>query len=238
VGDYAPGTDEGWLRFEEEYRTYILAFASVAAEEGVDLFVIGTELDRTVRERPEYWFALIREIREVYPGALTYAANWDGAADMPFWGELDYIGVDAFFPLSDAALPGVSELVEAWQPVVRELAALCREYERPVLFAEYGYRSIDGAAGEQWAMPPERASDVPVNTAAQVNAYEALFQSWWDRPWFAGGFLWKWFPEDEARAERLRADYTPQHKPVEGLIREWYGEAGGAAAPPASAGDR
>ena len=113
--------------------------------------------------------------------------------------------------------------MEAWEPWVREVEEVCRRYGRPVLFAEFGYRSIDGAAGRQWELPPERDPDPVPNHLAQANAYEALFRVWWNEPWFAGGFLWKWFPGDGEPAGPSRADYTPQHKPVEEVIRDWYG---------------
>jgi hypothetical protein len=225
VGDYMPATSQGWTRFEATYTDYILTFATLAETTGAELFVVGTELDRTVRERADFWHRLIDQVEERYRGPLTYAANWDGFDDVPFWDRMDYLGVDAFFPLSEDPTPGAAELQEAWRPIVAELAAACRQHQRPVLFTEFGYRSIDGAAGNQWELPPEGRGDVPSNLQAQVQAYEALFRTWWDEPWFAGGFLWKWFPDDDARADRLRADYTPQHKPVEEVIRRWFGEA-------------
>jgi hypothetical protein len=36
--------------------------------------------------RPKYWQELILEIRKVYKGKLTYAANWDEFKRVPFWG--------------------------------------------------------------------------------------------------------------------------------------------------------
>lgn len=225
VGEYAPDSEEGWERFRKSYTNYILTFAALADSLQVELFVVGTELDRTVRERPELWDRLIDQVEDVYAGALTYAANWDGVQDMPFWDRMDFIGVDAFFPLSSAADPGVDELVDAWGPIVAHLAELCRDHERPLLFTEFGYRSIDGAAGNQWELPPERRRDVSPNAETQVVAYEALFRTWWERPWFAGGFLWKWVPEDGRRADGLRADYTPQHKPAEAVIERWFRQA-------------
>jgi hypothetical protein len=223
TGDFLPTDREDRLRWEESYRDYVLTFARVAAEGGAELFVVGTELDRFARERPGYWRDLIRDVREVYPGKLTYAANWDAFHLIPFWDAVDYIGVDAYFPLSSSPTPTVDELVAAWQPWVDRVEEVSRRFPRPVLFAEYGYRSIDGAAGRQWELPPERRRDLAVNLQAQERAYEALFRVWWERPGFAGGFLWKWFLEEDAREGALQADYTPQGKPVEGLIRHWYG---------------
>lgn len=228
VGDYAPRSEEEGARFEASYAEYLLTFAALADSLGVELLVVGTELDRTARERPAFWGELIDDVRESYHGPLTYAANWDAVTDVPFWDRLDFIGVDAFFPLSDRDTPTLEELEREWRPIVARVAAECRAHGKPVLFTEFGYRSIDGAAGNQWELPPERRRDVPANPEAQIAAYEALFRSWWERPWFAGGFLWKWFADDAGMARAPRADYTPQHKPVEETIRAWYGRSGGS----------
>jgi hypothetical protein len=59
-------------------------------------------------QRPEYWSQLIKKIKKIYSG--NYAANWDDFDKVPFWNELDYIGIDAYFPLSDATTPSVLEL--------------------------------------------------------------------------------------------------------------------------------
>jgi len=232
IGDYVADSEEGWLRFEEDYRRYLLTFAHLADSLDVEMLAVGTEKDQSALRRPQFWRGLIAEVREIYDGPLTYAANWDRWHEISFWDDLDYIGVDAYFPLSEAATPEVEALFRAWEPVRNDLRRGAERWGRPVLFAEYGYRSIDGAAGRQWELPPERTRGEGVaeptpNPQAQVNAYEALFQALWDEPWFAGGFLWKWFPDDARWKERPNDDYTPQHKPVEGVIRRWYGwEAG------------
>jgi hypothetical protein len=67
-----------------------------------------------VAKRPEYWSQLIKKIKKIY-FKLTYAANWDDFDKVPFWNELDYIGIDAYFPLSNATTPSVLELNDAWQ---------------------------------------------------------------------------------------------------------------------------
>ena len=50
---------------------------------------------------PDDWRRLISKFRELCPGPLTYAVNWWGDYDVvEFWDELDYIGINAFFPLT------------------------------------------------------------------------------------------------------------------------------------------
>ena len=106
------GSEEDWLQLEKSYTNFIIDFAKVAEAEQVEIFCIGTELEKFIAHRPEYWNNLIVEIRKVYKGKLTYAANWDEYKRVPFWDALDYIGIDAYFPVSHAKTPTVAETVE------------------------------------------------------------------------------------------------------------------------------
>ena len=68
----------------------------------MDILCIATELSNPVRSRPRFWKSLIAEIRTVYNGKLTYAANWHGDYDVvELWPHRDYIGVNAYFPQTD-----------------------------------------------------------------------------------------------------------------------------------------
>ncbi len=49
VGEYAPVTEEGWHRWEATYTDYVVGLAVLADSLSVELFVVGTELDETVR---------------------------------------------------------------------------------------------------------------------------------------------------------------------------------------------
>lgn len=232
-GEFEPDTEENWETFLTEYREYILRFAQVADSMDVEMFSVGTEVDLVALARPDYWRSLIEEVRAMYGGRLTYAANWDKYAQVEFWDALDLVGVDAYFPLAGEATPDVETLVEAWEPWSEELREVAVATGKPILFAEYGYRSVDGAAGRQWELPEgRRARGVPANYEAQSAAYEALFRVWWDRPWFAGGFAWKWYAGSPA-GEWIATDYSPQGKPAETVIASWYGGDASAGQPPA-----
>ena len=58
---------------------------------------------------------------------------------------------------------------------------------------------------------------------AQKNAYTALYQVFWNEPWFDGGFLWKWYPDYPNSGGPNNNRFTPQNKPVEQIIRAQYG---------------
>ncbi|MEP0479622.1 MAG: glycoside hydrolase, partial [Nonlabens sp.] len=98
-------TEAEWKILEDSYTAYIMRFAQVAAQENIEMFCIGTELDSFVKARPAYWQKLIKNIRKIYKGKLTYAGNWDSYKYVSFWDQLDYIGVDAYFPMSEEKTP-------------------------------------------------------------------------------------------------------------------------------------
>ena len=196
------------------------------------MFSVGTEVDVVALARPEYWRALIAEVREVYDGQLTYAANWDKYARIEFWDALDFVGVDAYFPLVGDDTPSIEELVEGWTPWREEIHQVAIRTGKPILFTEFGYRSMDGAAGKQWELPDgRRARGIEANPAVQASAYEALFRVWWDCPWFAGGFAWKWYAGSPS-AEWTATDFSPQGKLAETVMASWYGGDATAGAPP------
>ena len=100
-----------------------------------------------------------------------------------------------------------------WQQHVGDIRALCLTHDKPVAFLEVGYRSVSGAAIEPWRYDEEKADDV----TEQAESYEALFRTFWHEPWFDGLFMWKW---NVGVADRDR--YSPQGKPAEATLREWF----------------
>ena len=105
TGNMKMPSEEDWKKLEASYEAFILLYAEMAEETQSDIFCIGTELKTFVNERPEFWNDLIKKVREVYTGKITYAANWDEYAKTPFWSELDFIGVNAYFPLCERENP-------------------------------------------------------------------------------------------------------------------------------------
>jgi hypothetical protein len=211
-------TNADWQKLEWQYEKFILEFAILAQKTNCEMFCIGTELNTFVENRPVFWEKLIQKIRLIYSGKLTYAENWDTYKNVNFWKQLDYIGIDAYFPISDEKNPIKQTLLKNWKPLKKEIMALAKENNKPILFTEFGYQSKDYTAKEPWNynLPKE------INLEAQTIALESIFETFWEEPWFAGGFLWKWYDKENAGGLK-NTDYTIQNKPAEKLVKERYG---------------
>ena len=223
IGELNFETTKEWEIFEENYTQFIMGWAKVADSMQVDLFCIGTEIRHSTEKRPQFWRDLIDEIKTVYQGKLTYAPNWDDYDKVTFWDKLDYIGTDAYFPLLPDKTPSVCQLKEAWKPTFNKLKAYAKKWDKPMLFTEFGYMSMDGCAHKTWELEKNRGT-VNANEVAQANAIQALLETFGQEDWWAGGFQWKWYPsEHSAMGEGKQAkDYTPQGKQTEQVLKIMY----------------
>lgn len=219
TGLIAMKNETDWKALEASYTSFIMTYVELAKETNAEIFCIGTELELFVKHRPNFWLSLIKKIKEVYKGKLTYAANWDEYKRTPFWGQLDFIGVDAYFPVSNLQTPTFEDCIEGWKTHKPILKAMADQHQKPILFTEFGYRSVDYAGREPWVSDYTMTD---VNMQAQVNTTKALFETFWKDDWFAGGFIWKWFIKHNEVGGKEDPMFTPQNKPVENVIKAYY----------------
>lgn len=192
------------------YTAWMLDNARYAEEGGADMLCIGLELPGMSIYEHE-WRELIRAVREVYSGALVYAAHGaEEARAIRFWDALDAVGVNVYPTLSRSANPTADDLRRGWQPYKKEFAQLARQLDRPVIFTEAGFRSVVGAAYKPWEWPEH--ANRPVSMEQQQLAYRILAEECYDEPWFGGIFWWKLFT-DPQRNEGPDG-FTPQGKPA------------------------
>lgn len=212
-------SDAEWETFLASYELFIVHYAKLGRDAGVDALSIGNEQKLATRFDAR-WRGIIASVRAIYKGPLTYGANFDELDKVRFWDALDAIGVSAYFPLVDAPSPTRAQLSEAWKPIVARLDAMSKQWKKPIVFTELGYRSANGAAWRQWEIPRE----APVNLDVQRAAYEAFFATVWPQPWLGGVYFWKWFsfPEHSGPASN---DFELENKPAETVVREHYTSA-------------
>jgi hypothetical protein len=221
IGDLDFDTDKDWTAWETSYRSFIFEYLKLAVQYDVELFCIGTEIKMSTSKRQNFWKTLIKDIKLTYKGAITYSANWDDFEDIGFWKDLDYIGISSYFPLTDARNPTLNLLNKEWKPIIKRLKSFSTSNNRKILFTEYGYMSVDGCAGRAWEIE-KNLQNLSINQRAQCTAYDALWSNMVKEEFWAGGFLWKWFPDGMGHEGYPEKDYTPQNKEAELVIKKWF----------------
>lgn len=209
AGSVEPQSPDDWSAWFERYRDALLPIARIAAEEGAEMLSIGTELEKTT-QRPE-WQEIISAVRPVFPGLLTYAAhNVAEAEAVPFWDRLDLIGVTLYPPLGD----DTDRRRVVMQAAAAGLDALSQRQGKPVLVAEIGIRSAQGAAQKPWESAEERQAEPdPDLQAAVIGEWLDVL----DRPSIAGVLVWEWLTNPGAGGV-ADTDFTVQGKPAERLL--------------------
>ncbi|MBK9255780.1 MAG: hypothetical protein IPM42_09860 [Saprospiraceae bacterium] len=223
VGDMDFKTESEWKMWEDQYRIFIMDYICLATRHNVEMFCIGTEFNIAMEKRTFFWRQLIRDIRKEYKGKLVYSANWDNYDKVKIWDELDYIGLSSYFPLTDVKTPEVKDLKNHWKPVVKRLRQFSDKNKKKILFTEYGYMSVDGCANKAWEIEKNKNA-LQVNQRAQANAYDAMWETFSKESCWAGGFLWKWFPDGMGHEGYPEKDYTPQDKEAEKIINKWFSQ--------------
>ncbi|MFX0556657.1 glycoside hydrolase family 113 [Maribacter sp. CXY002] len=218
-------SEKEWDNWFESYRINMLRYAKMAQETNTELLCIGTELRTSIKQQPHKWDTLINEIRTIYNGELTYAANWyDEYEHVTFWDKLDYIGVQAYFPLTKEENPDLEIIEKGWDKHLRELKAFYEDHHKPILFTEVGYRSMANATIKPWEWDTflGKFTKKKSNKTQQL-AYEALFKKTWSEPWLAGIYIWQWHNETTIESTDTDQDFSPRFKPAENVIGKWYG---------------
>jgi hypothetical protein len=219
-GDIRMGTDEDREAFFDHYYRWIRHYALLAEIYQVELLCVGVELIQMTVGHEREWVEMIEKLRKIYSGPMVYAANWNREFDrLTFWDHLDYIGVNAYFPLAYEDAPADEELKEGFRKALGTIRSVHQRYRKPVLVTEIGFTST----AAPWREPHVRDRSKPVNLDDQARVYEIAFSELaGTRSWIRGIYWWKW-PSDLEHGGENHTGFTPNRKPAEDVVRKWYG---------------
>ena len=106
---------DAWFK---NYTRFITSYAEMAEAHGVEVLVVGTEFKTLIgMEHKPKWNKVVRSVRDVYSGLLTYAANWDNYENVCLWDMVDIVGIDAYFPTSMRRNPSLEKLKKGWSKI-------------------------------------------------------------------------------------------------------------------------
>jgi hypothetical protein len=217
-GEIDMKTEENWQRFFKYYYSWIRHYALLAEMYDFDLFCIGVEFMHATPNHDAEWRELIAKIRQLYRGPLVYAANWYQEFEhITFWDELDYIGLNLYYPLSQNETATLDELKSGMNTGMPIIERVVQKYKKPLLLTEVGFTST----AAPWRTPHERDRRAPISLTDQALCYQAIFESFWAKEWFYGFYWWKW-PTYLEYGGAMSSDFTPNGKPAEKVVKEWY----------------
>jgi hypothetical protein len=218
-GQLQPASVHRWFA---NYRKFIFKYAELARAGGANGFVVGTELTSLAKYEPQ-WRNVIRGVRERFKGYLTYQANWGVELQLiHWWDALDAISIAAYHPLASSSPYTVDQLIAGWYGTdphsigwYPQIEAARNQFQRPVLFTEIGYRTVEGSAIRPWDIEYV----APFSEQAQIQAYDAALQVWYRVEWFRG-FHW-WYVPPRSTAGLPGADHRPTRATLTHL-GTWY----------------
>jgi hypothetical protein len=226
-GTFQPSNVDAWF---SSYTNFISHYATLAQQNGVEGMVMGTEfVQLSGSANQARWTSVINTIRGLFSGTLVYASNATFGGDefttVSFWDQLDMIGLDAYFPLTNINNPTQAQLIAAWsankngENVVANVQNFANAHPgKTLIFTEIGYRSVDGAN----TAPFDFGISGGVDDGEQRDCAEAMFQVWSTHTSFMKGLFW-WDWAVPAPNVATDTDYTPQNKLAEGSLQSWFG---------------
>lgn len=210
-GQIKPKEPDVWF---DSYEKLILSYAKLAQLTNAKSLNIGTELNSMQNQYQDRWIQLIEKVRQVYDGELLYSFNFDTVHEIhsiEFVKLLDYIGVDAYFPLNLPDNASTDMLEKEWERQIQQMENSL--WQHPIIITEAGIIPIAGAyrTPYAWDLPNKR-----YDPQAQVNYYEATYNVW--KPRVQGIYWWVVTIGQDSN----EISFSPLHLPAEDVIKKHY----------------
>jgi hypothetical protein len=162
-GSIQPQNRAAWFR---SYHKMLVPYVVAAQAGHAATFVVGTELDSL--EGAQQWPGLVRSLRSIYRGQLSYDQNYDAFASGAENPPVQSYDVDAYpgFGLPNGA--SVASLTRAWDAW---LGAHPLSVRRQLTLSEIGIQAVAGSYTAPWNW--YSALDAPIDTHVQASWYQA-----------------------------------------------------------------
>jgi len=220
-----------WDVWWGNFTAFVVHYAKIAEEKQVPLFCLGCEMNST-EEFEQKWRELIAQVRKVYTGKITYNVNHGRESQLPWWDAVDLISISGYYEVPPPGGQSLKEavqhttpkeqIVERLQSVKQQLVKVHTQTGKPILFIETGVTSVRGCARYPWSHP-NAFMEQPVDQQEQANYYQAMFEVFWDEPWFRGFCWWDWPARlyDKSHADK-HPGFCVYGKQAEEVLRKWY----------------
>ena len=210
-GTIRPADARHWFA---SYGALLQQYAQIARADQVEVVDVGTELN-SMQGDAAAWRNLIADVRAVYPGQVTYSVNFD-FQQLGFADALDFLGIDAYYPLNVPDGASVNQLEGAWLTWISDLNRLGAMAGRPAVITELGVRSEPGAHLKPWVWYTRAVPDMGEQQRYYEASCSAVSQA-------VAGIYWWLVTLDSPYADALHdTSYDPLGKPAEESIKACF----------------
>ena len=197
-----------WSDWFKNYYEYLLFYGKFCEENNVDIIIIGCEMVGTDHRESE-WRLLVKKLREIYNGKLTYNCDKYQEHNVKWWDALDYISSSGYYPKGsiEAELNRIEKVVKA--------------YNKPFFFAEGGCPSTLNASKNpnDWTIVRGGVD----SEEEQYEYYKEFLEETYKKEFISGFCFWDWPMKSPIKEkEKLAKDYSIKFKKAEKIISEYY----------------
>jgi hypothetical protein len=206
---YVP-TEPTWNAWFSAYQAFVVHLAAIAQTVQAELFCVGCEMVGT-DHRAEEWRKLVRAVRQVYAGAVTYNCDKYQEDRVSWWDCLDVISSSGYYPID-----GLEQAFERIHGVMRREG-------KPFLFMECGCPSRAGSE----RVPNDWQHPGALDLSAQDAWYRAFTAQVLRSPWVHGVGWWDWsatklYPEEQGvHDDGYCVHGKPAQNTVQAFSRAW-----------------
>jgi hypothetical protein len=201
-------------RWFAAYGDLLVTYANLAEANGVESFDVGTELN-TIESYGPQWLQVIKRVRQAYTGPLTYSSISGMGYPTRFAGALDFISIDAYYPLDAQAGATSADLEQAWRSGVAQLERIATESGMPVVITELGTASRRGS----FRAPSSANLGLPLDLEAQRLYYEAACNVLRGA---VRGMYWWYMSPYVPKAPLTDMGFDPTGKPAEAELSQCF----------------
>lgn len=194
-----------WFKSNTEYMTH---FAEICEKESVEMLMVGCEMVGT-DHRDKEWRELVKEVRKVYSGLVTYNCDKYQEHNVKWWDALDVISSSGYYPDHD------------WDNQLKRIEAVVKKYNKPFFFAETGCPSTETSikVPNDWT----RVGKNPVSYEEQDRFFKTMFESCDKLDWHYGYTIWDWAMNARSRDPQVMdGGYSVIDKPSQNTIKEYF----------------
>lgn len=197
-----------WSNWFRSYTDFQLHYARIAEKTGCEMFIVGCEMIMAERREAE-WRKLIKDVREVYHGLISYNTDKYQEHNVKWWDAVDVISSSGYYPIDD------------WERELDRIEKVVQKYQKPFFFAEIGCMSTKGSS----AIPNNCCLKGNVELEEQARWYQKMFEATLKREWLNGFAIWEWSGKPYSLLHaKTNGSYEVYGKPAETVIRDYFSD--------------